>query len=90
MGLGPIREDYRFLYLFSILSEVVYINSMWHLHLIYELLTPSQALCPPRAHQGHIAILILLEMGRLCAAFKVQGAGLFHSAKVQFSKLFTL
>ena len=38
----------------------------------------------------HIANLILIEMGQLWAAFKVQVAGLFHSARVQLSKLLTL
>ena len=39
------------------------------------------------SYGAHIANLILLEMGQHWAAFKVQGAGLFHSAKVQLSKL---
>ena len=38
----------------------------------------------------HIANLIWLELDGLWVAFKVQRAGLFHSDRVQFSKLLTI
>ena len=38
----------------------------------------------------HFANFVLLELGQLWVAFKVQGDGLFHSTRVQFDRLLTL